>query len=67
VAPDVPGRGICHDEKVYLDPGTFNPDRFLGGDGKIDPSVEDPEVRIFGGGRRWGSHLDLPLHCSERQ
>ena len=49
----MPFRGICHDGKVYPDPGTFNPDRFLGSDGKIDPSVKDPEVRIFGSGRRW--------------
>jgi len=45
-------RGICHDEKVYPDPETFNPDRFLDKDGNIDPSVEDPEVRVFGSGRR---------------
>ena len=50
---DVQSRGICHDEKVYPAPETFNPDRFLGPDGKIDPSVKDPEVRIFGSGRRW--------------
>ena len=46
------GRGICHDEKVYPEPETFNPDRFLGEDGKIDPSVKDPEVGVFGSGRR---------------
>ena len=47
------GRGICHDEKVYPAPETFNPDRFLDKDGRIDPSVKDPEVRVFGSGRRW--------------
>ena len=43
---------MCHDEKVYPDPEAFNPDRFLDKDGKIDSSVKDPEVRIFGSGRR---------------
>lgn len=47
-------RGICHDEKVYPTPEMFNPDRFLDKEGKIDPSVKDPELRIFGSGRRWG-------------
>ena len=52
MVPDVSGRGICHDERVYPDPGTFNPGRFLGTDGKIDPSVKDPEMRVFGSGER---------------
>jgi len=61
------GRGICHDEKVYPGPETFSPERFLGPDGKIDPSVKDPEARIFGSGRRWGVYCDLPSHDTERQ
>ena len=67
MTPDVPGRGICHDEKVYPDPKAFNPDRFLGPDGKIDPSVKDPEVRVFGSGRRWDIRSDLPSYSTERQ
>ncbi|KAF9646708.1 cytochrome P450 [Thelephora ganbajun] len=44
--------GIFHDEAVYPDSHTFNPDRFLTTDGQIDPSVPDPEHRVFGSGRR---------------
>lgn len=46
-------RGIFHDEAVYPDSHAFNPDRFLAKDGKIDPSVPDPENRVFGSGRRF--------------
>ena len=42
---------ICRDPKVYPDPETFNPDRFLK-DGKINPLVFNPEDRVFGAGRR---------------
>ena len=42
---------ICRDPNVYPDPESFNPDRFLK-DGKIDPSVFNPEERVFGAGRR---------------
>jgi len=42
---------ILHDESVYKDPGTFNPDRFLK-DGELDPDIRPPEVAAFGFGRR---------------
>ena len=45
-------RAICYDESVYPDPHTYDPTRFLDKDGKIDPSVKDPEARVFGSGRR---------------
>lgn len=41
---------ILHDEVMYPEPLTFNPDRFLK-DGKLNPSVRDP-FAIFGFGRR---------------
>jgi len=43
--------GICRDPRIYPDPETFNPDRFLK-DGKINPLVLNPEDRVFGAGRR---------------
>lgn len=44
-------RAIFHDENVYPEPDRFNPDRYLTEDGKLDPSVRDPEA-AFGYGRR---------------
>ncbi|KAF5331769.1 hypothetical protein D9758_016643 [Tetrapyrgos nigripes] len=53
---------ILHDENVYPDPLTFNPDRFL----RTEPSAKhslnpDPELYAFGFGRRIcpGRHLAL--------
>ncbi|KZP19003.1 cytochrome P450 [Athelia psychrophila] len=42
---------ILNDPVVYPDPSVFNPERFLR-NGKIDPEVQDPEVAVFGYGRR---------------
>jgi len=40
-------RNIMHDEKIYTNPYTFNPDRFLG------PTPDrDPASFVFGYGRR---------------
>ncbi|TFK23816.1 O-methylsterigmatocystin oxidoreductase [Coprinopsis marcescibilis] len=49
---------ILHDPDVFEDPFDFIPERYLK-DGKIDPSVLDPEVAAFGFGRRIcpGRHL----------
>lgn len=44
-------RAILHDERIYENPLTFNPERFLKG-GKINPDVQDPSVACFGFGRR---------------
>jgi len=45
-------RAICYDETVYPAPHTYDPERFLK-DGKLDPSVKNPEDRVFGTGRRY--------------
>ncbi|KAF9447113.1 cytochrome P450 [Macrolepiota fuliginosa MF-IS2] len=45
------GWTILHDPEVFDDPLTYNPDRYLK-DGKIDPTVRDPNVAFFGFGRR---------------
>ena len=42
---------ISRDPNLYPDPEAFNPDRFLK-DGKVNPSVFNPEDRVFGAGRR---------------
>ena len=40
-----------HDPKVFDKPFEFSPERYIK-DGKIDPSVLDPEGVAFGYGRR---------------
>ncbi|RDX44589.1 CyP450 monooxygenase [Lentinus brumalis] len=42
---------FSRDPKVYPDPETFNPERFLK-DGQINPAVQDPNTFVFGYGRR---------------
>ncbi|KAF7369664.1 Cytochrome P450 [Mycena venus] len=42
---------ILHDEEVYPDPHSFNPERFLLA-GKLNPAVRDPDTAAFGFGRR---------------
>jgi hypothetical protein len=44
-------RAILHDESIYEDPETFNPDRFMK-DGQLDPDIRPPETAVFGFGRR---------------
>ena len=44
-------RSILHDEKVYPEPETFNPDRFLE-DGRLNRDILDPQDVAFGFGRR---------------
>lgn len=41
---------MMHDESVYPDPFTFNPDRFLEGNGRSPQA--DPREYVFGFGRR---------------
>ncbi|KAI0076598.1 cytochrome P450 [Panus rudis PR-1116 ss-1] len=42
---------ILHDESVYPDPLSFNPDRYFDENGKRNPNVPEPSV-AFGFGRR---------------
>ncbi|KAF7354308.1 Cytochrome P450 [Mycena venus] len=42
---------ILHDQNVYPDPDSFKPERFLL-DGKVNPTVRDPDTAVFGFGRR---------------
>lgn len=40
-----------HDPEAYPDPEEFKPERFIK-DGVLDPSVRDPNIAVFGYGRR---------------
>ncbi|KAF7296433.1 Cytochrome P450 [Mycena chlorophos] len=42
---------LLRDENIYPDPIPFKPERFLR-DGKLDPTVRDPDTIAFGFGRR---------------
>jgi cytochrome P450 len=44
---------MLHNEDVYPDPFTFNPDRFIGESGNIDKSIRDPGHACWGFGRRY--------------
>jgi len=55
---------ILHDPKVFDSPLEFRPERYLK-DGKLDPSVRDPDTAVFGHGRRVcpGRHFsEINLH-----
>lgn len=52
-------RAMLHNSDDYPDPEEFKPERFIGADGKIDPSVRDPRTIAFGFGRRWAYSLFL--------
>ncbi|KAI0330737.1 cytochrome P450 [Cubamyces sp. BRFM 1775] len=43
--------GILHDPDQYLNPGAFNPDRFLK-NGELNEDILDPAAVMFGFGRR---------------
>ena len=45
-------RAVLNDPQVYPNPTVFRPERYLGPDGKYDPTVRDPRGAAFGYGRR---------------
>jgi hypothetical protein len=47
-------RAILHDEEIYPDPLTFNPERFMKSNTSLNP---DPELYAFGFGRRLALHI----------
>jgi hypothetical protein len=51
-------RAMLHDQTIYPDPFTFNPDRFMK-NGHLNPDVRDPGHATFGFGRRYTSLV----HC----
>ena len=46
-------RSILHDEEIYPEPMAFRPERFLCEDGSLNPGIQDPDVAMFGYGRRY--------------
>jgi hypothetical protein len=58
-------RAILHDESVYKDPETFNPERFLK-NGQLDPDVRSSEFVAFGFGRRYSSSCGRRLCTNSR-
>ena len=54
-------RAMFYDESVYPAPYQYDPERYIK-DGKLNPSVKDPEERVFGSSRRYESyHSPSPL------
>ena len=45
-------RAVCYNETVFPTPQTYDPERFLKNK-KLNGSIDDPETRIFGSGRRY--------------
>lgn len=56
---------MFYDESTYPTPHKFDPGRFLK-DGKLDPSIKDPEDTAFGSGRRCKFDHHRPQFNSHR-
>ena len=46
------GRALLHDDAVFLNPGKFDPDRYLTPEGKLDERAAGLTEAAFGFGRR---------------
>lgn len=57
-------RAILHDERVFENHEEYRPERYLK-DGKLDLSVRQPEVSVFGFGRRYITTLPAKT-CTTR-
>lgn len=57
-------RAVFHDEAAYPDADTFNPDRYLTKDGKLNPAVPSPEAAFEYGRRIWWASLYSKIHGS---
>lgn len=55
---------ILHDEKVFPDPFSFNPERYLDGSGLGDAAKQRETVKVaFGLGRRFAFNLCSVFRC----
>ena len=50
---------MLHDPAEYPDPECFEPERYLSGNGSLNPDIRDPNTIAFGFGRRYDFSYSL--------